>query len=56
MLPSHLAEPLSLAGAAVLVLSGGGIGWRVHESSGALVGAPAGLLVAVALAVVIERA
>ncbi|GAB2691540.1 hypothetical protein [Kitasatospora kifunensis] len=54
--PPWLAEPPALAGAALLPLAGGGIGWRVHHHlGGAGVGALVGLLAAVALAVLVQR-
>ncbi|GAA2842509.1 hypothetical protein GCM10010441_78220 [Kitasatospora paracochleata] len=50
-----LAEPPALAGAALLPLAGGGIGWRVQDVPGATAGALIGLVAAVALAVLVER-
>ncbi|GAA1138863.1 hypothetical protein F4556_007007 [Kitasatospora gansuensis] len=50
-----LVQPPALAGAALLVLAGGGIGWRAHQATGAGVGVLAGMVAAGALAVLVER-
>ncbi|MFJ9521753.1 hypothetical protein ACIRPK_26300 [Kitasatospora sp. NPDC101801] len=50
-----LVQPPALAGAALLVLAGAGLGWRAHQVAGAGVGAMAGLVAAGALAVLVER-
>ncbi|MDQ0311411.1 hypothetical protein [Kitasatospora herbaricolor] len=53
--PGWLAQYPAVAGAVLLPLAGGWIGWWVrHHPLGAVLGAVAGLLVAVGLVVLVE--
>lgn len=51
---SWLAEHPALAGAMLLLFSGGWIGWWVHRLQGAAAGVLVGFLAAAALAAVVE--
>jgi hypothetical protein len=50
-----LAQPAGPAGALVLTLTGGGIGWRIHHLPGAATGALTGVVITLILAGTVDR-